>query len=157
MNMTEGTEPTLIARTATPADSRDLFEWRNDAQTRAASRSIEPVMWEQHELWFTGVLADKHRELYIVERVADSEAVGMCRFDEGEGGLTEVSINLNPAFRGRGLSVGVLVAAIEKFRDGGGGALTATVRPENTASIRVFEKAGFRRSASTPEFHTYLG
>jgi len=154
--MTESTTPALRARPANAEDSRDLFDWRNDPLTRAASRSIEPVTWAHHEKWFSGVLADEHRELYIVEIEATSESVGMCRFDSEAGDLAEVSINLNPALRGRGLSVPVLLAAVEKFRDGGGGALTATIRPENTASIRVFEKAGFRLVSSSGDFNTYL-
>jgi RimJ/RimL family protein N-acetyltransferase len=148
--------PALRARLAAAADSADIFEWRNDEQTRAASRSSKPVARDQHDRWFADVLADELRRLYIVETTDKSEPVGMCRFDAEEGGTTEVSINLNPAFRGRGFSVAVLETAIETFRDGGRRPITATIRPSNSASIRLFEHAGFRLTESTPEFNTYL-
>lgn len=154
-------KPTLAlqARAAQQSDSRLLFDWRNDEETRAASRSISPVSWDEHAQWFAAVIADPLRHLYIVETSEEPApvSIGMCRFDGKDGAPTEISINLDPAFRGRGLSAQVLRLAIDTFRAGGGGALKATIRPGNVASVRAFEHVGFRLSGSTPEFDTYLG
>lgn len=148
----------LRVRLATLADAAELLEWRNDEHTRAASRSVGQVSRDQHERWLAAVLADPRRKLYIIETTdGPVRSVGMCRFDSEDSGPTEVSINLNPAFRGRGLAAPVLSAAIEMFRARGGGELTATIRPGNHASIRAFERAGFRLSEATPEFSIYLG
>ena len=55
------------------------------------------------------------------------------------GAETEVSINLNPAMRGRGLGRELLAKALAGERS----AVLAMIRPENLASIRLFEGAGF--------------
>ena len=84
----------------------------------------------------------------------------MCRFDvSANGGTAEASINLNPAFRGQGLSTEVLQASIERFHSDVGSPLplTATIRPANTASIHIFLAAGFTEVGSAAGFNHYVG
>lgn len=144
-------------RPAAPDDSTAVFEWRNDPVTRAASVSQEPVPWADHERWYARVLADPARHLYIAWE--GDERVGLCRFDsDATGGSAEVSINLNPAFRGKGYSARILADAIELFRagEGAGIRLTATIRPENLASMRIFANGGFRPSGSEPGLEHFV-
>ena len=142
---------------AGPDDSAAVYEWRNDEATRAASVSQESVEWADHERWYAGVLANRSRHLYIARDGA--ERVGLCRFDV-DGRDAEVSINLNPAFRGRGYAGRILGGAIERFRAGAGVGirLTATIRSENAASMRTFVALGFVPSRSEPGLeHVELG
>ena len=129
-------------RPATAADSQALFDWRNDALTRAVSGSHAEIDRDAHEAWFLASLASDSRTIYLAE--VEGEPAGMVRFDR-EGAAAEVSINLAPAFRGRGFAGEILAGAIGSYRDGNGipVRLLARIRPDNAPSIRLFAAAGF--------------
>jgi RimJ/RimL family protein N-acetyltransferase len=138
----------ISIRRATANDSADLLAWRNDERTRLASVSQEPVSAEDHEGWLSRSLASRDRVLYIgtlPNASGADQSVGMCRFDLADGGTAEVSINLNPSFRGRGLAAQLLARAIESLEESGEAPtrLTATIRSENAASTRIFIGCGF--------------
>jgi RimJ/RimL family protein N-acetyltransferase len=133
-------------RPAEAADARAVFEWRNDPLTRAASATTAEVLLTDHEAWFARMLGSAEHRLYIAQDSGTDEAVGMVRFDlVSDGTSADVSINLNPAWRGRGLGTPVLRAAIEEFDSSADEpvALHAVIRPTNAASIRIFEAVGF--------------
>jgi RimJ/RimL family protein N-acetyltransferase len=125
----------VTLRKATPDDASDLLAWRNDPVTRAMSRNSDPVEAAEHARWFQRALQDAACTLLIGED--DGRKIGMVRLSRGE--ETEVSINLNPAVRGRGLSRELLTKALAQER----GAVLAVIKPENLASVRLFERAGF--------------
>lgn len=125
----------VTVRPATPADALDVLAWRNDPHTRAMSRDRGQVEAAAHVAWFEAAVVDPERTLLIGE--AGGEKVGMVRLDHGK--QPEVSINLNPAHRGRGLSASLLRAALDQVE----GDVWAEIRDENAASIRLFEGAGF--------------
>ena len=152
-----GVDDVISVRRAEPADSATVFAWRNDEATRIASVSHDIVEWADHEPWYDAALADPQRYLYIALE-ADDRA-GLVRFDiAADGAAAEVSINLNPDFRGRGLARPILAAAIDAFRAAGAGdlELTATIRPENLASIKTFESMGFVRSGAGEQLEHYV-
>ena len=135
-------------RKARHADALMVLDWRNDPMTRAMSRNGEAVSAEEHLAWFGRAVEDPERLLFIGE--ADAGAVGMVRFDLGE--PCEVSINLNPAFRGQGLSRDLLAAALQAcpVRP-----LEAEIKEENAPSQRLFEGAGFVRLADRAGLRRY--
>lgn len=151
-------EPIVLVRAATTGDSEDLFAWRNDEATRAASISQEPVAREMHDEWFRRSLESSKRVLYIVmvEHVPGHRAsAGMCRFDLSDDARSaEVSINLNPAYRGRRISGPALRAAMTAFREehGFSGSLRATIRQNNRASAKIFLASGFSTVDSDEEY-----
>jgi UDP-2,4-diacetamido-2,4,6-trideoxy-beta-L-altropyranose hydrolase len=148
----------IIVRPAALSDADDIFQWRNEPASRMASQNSAVVGWDQHLTWFTGVLANTDRSLYICSLAEPVGAsVGMCRFDV-EGESAEVSINLNPAFRGRGLAQPILERSIDRFTHDREHVhtLTATIRPSNTASVRIFTEAGFRLTAERESFGYYV-
>jgi RimJ/RimL family protein N-acetyltransferase len=147
-------------RPATARDSRDLFNWRNDKQTRLASISQSKVEWPDHERWLATSLAGHERYIYIADLTDQNggvTAVGMCRFDvKSDSEIAEVSINLNPAFRGKRLAAPVLHAAMERFlAEHDTAYLNATIRLDNAASERVFTSAGFSRRTEDSVFGYY--
>ena len=80
----------------------------------------------------------------------------MVRFDlDGSGESAEVSINLNPSDRGKGLSKPLLKSAISHFRRTHDVPLVAEIRKTNRPSIRCFEGVGFERCASDGSFYRY--
>lgn len=133
----------LTVRPAAALDSRAVWTWRNDPVTRAVSVNTDEVPWADHERWFAAVLADRDRHLLVGE--VGPEPVGVVRFDRlDEPELWEVSINLAPAARGRGLAVPLLDAGRDwlRAREGQVGVL-ALVRATNAASMRTFLRAGY--------------
>lgn len=146
----------LIVRRASPADARDIWRWRNDACTRAMSVSPEEVAWEAHARWFAASLDDPNRSLYVGCLGEASRKVGICRFDLAPGrALAEASINLNPAMRGLNLSHRLLAAGIRLFLAERAVDLWATVKKQNTASIRCFTRCGFVLVSEAGEYGYY--
>lgn len=137
-------QPGVFVRPATAGDQKLIWEWANDPQVRAASFSTEPISWETHVAWFAEKLADRDTHLLIVETV-DDQPVGQIRFDV-IGQEADAHISLVKGKRGTGLAVPAIQAALRRlFSRCDCECVHAYVKPENAASIRVFEKAGFER------------
>lgn len=134
-------------------DSTDVFTWRNDPATRAASVTQDEVSRADHDRWYAAMLTNDARIVYIAHLAGS--AIGLCRFDV-DGDSAEVGINLNPEFRGRGLARPILAGSIARFRQTHPQVrLTATIRPENVASARTFLAEGFQLTGSQPGFDNY--
>jgi RimJ/RimL family protein N-acetyltransferase len=132
----------LLIRRATLQDALDILRWRNDPLTRSMSRDTTIIDADAHLAWFARALEDPSRLILVAE--AAGEKLGMARFDEA-GGRWEANINLAPEARGRGLGAPLLQAALGVFAEVWPTmAVEAEIRPENTASIRIFESSGFR-------------
>ena len=154
------TEPfDLTLRQAVESDSESLLEWRNDATTKAFSLRSDEITREQHEAWFNKTLQDTNCLLIIGEVLGGP--VGMVRINIlNDSGLGQVSINLNPDFRGRGLSRQLLGSSLlfatqvfdnlSKYR--------ADIHIENVASQKIFTSVGFVNSTNTADgnFETYV-
>jgi len=140
----------LVARRATLQDARLLWRWRNDAATRAGSRSSTEVPWENHLRWLTAILTRTDRMLLVVEdplgAVGPAGPVGTARWDLAPGREREweVSITVAPDRRGQSLARWLLRAA-EVALSGGTNvsAYLATVQCENHASLRLFETSAY--------------
>lgn len=91
----------ISIRAATDRDSQTLFKWRNHPAIRSVSRNSQPIKWEDHQSWFSAVLADGGRLLLV--GYIENRPVGVVRFDK-EGDVAEVSIYLVPegGFSGQG-------------------------------------------------------
>jgi L-amino acid N-acyltransferase YncA len=60
------------------------------------------------------------------------------------GGVAEVSVYVAAAARGRGVGAALLAALVASSEAGGVWTLQAGIFPENVASLRLHERAGFR-------------
>lgn len=138
----------MTIREATQADAEDVWAWRQDPQTRAMSRSREATPLDAHRAWFAAALADPQRTLLIGE--LEAQKVGMVRFDRGA--VTEVSINVNPDCRGRGLGRALLALALRREP----GEVWAEVKDENGPSRRLFEGAGFELREARDGLRRYV-
>jgi RimJ/RimL family protein N-acetyltransferase len=125
-------------RRATIDDALDVLEWRNDPQSVAASKT-GAVNRDTHLAWFPKAVVDEQRAIFIAEE--DGRKIGMIRFDRDERAWT-VSINLAPDQRGKGYGDRILSAGINAI---GSPPLIAEIKDDNIASIRLFERCGFRR------------
>ena len=138
----------LSIRPAVQADAHLLWAWRNDPVTCAMSLNSQAIPWEDHLQWFHQALLDERKVIFL--GLEGAIPCGMVRFDRLDERV-EVSINLDPTYRGKGLSQSFLSLSVENFQARWPFALTATVKNENQASHRCFVGAGFsleRRDAS---------
>ena len=134
----------LKVRQAKIQDCDILFEWRNDPHSRCMFRNSAVVSYNDHRSWFEASLSDPDVLILMFENEVGL-TTGVVRFNRTGSGA-ECSINLAPAFRGLGLGSSCLALAVdwvEKFW-GLTEVLTASIKPENHASVKVFEDAGFR-------------
>jgi RimJ/RimL family protein N-acetyltransferase len=133
----------VTLRPARSDDAERVREWRNDGDAVRFSVTGRPVSAAEHQRWFTAILAGGDVRLWIAEEAG--EAVGQVRLDVTEATGT-VSIAVAGEHRGRSLAVSMLRALIEVVAaDGDVRRLTALTHPDNTSSLRAFERAGFRR------------
>lgn len=151
--------PDLTLRKASGRDSESLLDWRNDPTTRAFSVISDDVTSEQHEVWLNKMLQESGCLLLIGE--IDCKPVGMVRINSLDDlSIGQVSINLNPEFRGRGISKPLLRESLEF------GAHTlhnisqflAMIHVDNSASKKIFESVGFVKvtESQSENFETYL-
>lgn len=154
--VTLASQAEVRVRRAVAADAKDIWTWRNDPSTRAMSMTSAQVPWASHAEWYRASLQDDNLYLYVGCFDGDPRRIGMCRFDvDPARAIAEVSINLNPAMRGLGLSHRLLSAAIGVFLAERPVDLKATIRKQNAASVRCFTRCGFALVGQTPECGYY--
>ena len=140
----------LTVSEARPGDARDLFDWRNDQFTRDMSLHSDIIPWQQHEQWFSSVLGDTNRDIYIF---SDGQIkVGMGRIDRHDG-EAELSWMVAPMARGKGYGARIVKWLFERE------ALPkiAKIKSENAASIKIAESVGFRLERELHGIRYYRG
>ena len=134
----------LLLREATKEDCTLLFRWANDPEVRLTSLSPEPIDWDDHVVWLTKKLIDPSCHIFIASNT-EGVPVGQIRFDVQQDGSAAIDVHIAGESRGRGYGTSLIVEALDRlFCSTDIRIVHAYQRPENTASIRVFEKAGFR-------------
>lgn len=121
------------------SDTDDLYAWQSQPDARLYSRDINIPIYNEHVSWVATSLDDPLRRMWIV-KVNDISAgyIRLDTFDETE----EVSILIANKFRGLGLAKFAVMSAISNRK---GSSVLAHVKPENQASINLFQACGFKR------------
>ncbi|MBO0930727.1 GNAT family N-acetyltransferase [Fibrella aquatilis] len=146
------TPPPYHARLATPADAQLYFEWANDPVTRQQSFNSEPILWENHEAWFTRKLTDPNA-LMLVFEVQSGDPIGQVRFEKQADGEVVIGVSLDAYFRGKGLASTLIRAAVSQCQEQWGNTpIAAHIKPDNKASVRAFERAGFHFDHESRKF-----
>ena len=127
----------MVLRPANLDDSDRLFQWRNDPQTRAASRKPGGLGRAEHQAWLEDAVSRPDRQLLIAE--VDGQAVGTVRADRGDEGC-EISWTVAPAARGQGIGQRMVLQLVAQLE----GRLWSEVRSGNEASSRIAESAGMK-------------
>jgi len=132
----------LRLRRVQEKDCRQLWEWANDPEVRPASFATEPISWQRHLEWFNSRLRDPNAVMYLAVDSADIPA-GQVRF-QIDNTRAAVSISMAPPFRGKGYGKVVLAIATEDlFHKTAVTQIDAYVKPNNTASLRLFTRSGY--------------
>lgn len=148
----------LSARVATIDDLLLIYHWNNDPEVRKNSFNPAPIALENHSLWLQSKLKSFDCKIYIIEALEKPAA--QIRFNI-TGNIATISYLVAPEFRGKGLGVEVIRLGIEKLKMDFPHAnlVEGLVQYTNKASIRVFEKAGFKYSdnqARQTEAHRFV-
>lgn len=135
--------PELSVRPVGRDDAGILWHIANDAEVRQQAVDSAPIPWDSHLDWFEKRLADENCDIYLLE--SDGVPVGQIRFDIEKATAT-VDYALLAGVRGRGLGRELIERGTDLLRARRGGqvrTVQAWVRPENAASLRVFQRASF--------------
>jgi UDP-2,4-diacetamido-2,4,6-trideoxy-beta-L-altropyranose hydrolase len=131
-------------RQATEADSAAMLEWQSAPGIRAYARNPAAPAREEHECWLRAKLIDADCIFNIV--MCGDGPVGILRFDRVAGrDASEISILIAADRHGIGiggcaLELGKRLLPNER--------IIAAIHSENGASIRMFERAGYRAAGA---------
>ena len=129
-------------RPAVLDDCYSVFEWRNDKSSREMSLSDNFITFSEHSGWFKSSLQSQKRTLYIGEQ--ENKKIGVCRFDFNLSEFTsDVSINMNPEMRNRGLGKAFLSKCITNYWLKNDYDLLSKIKSQNLASLKIFKSLGF--------------
>jgi len=109
--------------------------------TRAATFETEPPTWEQFD---AGRLREHRLVAVEEETVVGWAAVSPTSARECYAGVVEHSVYVAEEARGRGIGSALLRALVESAEAAGVWTIQSSIFPENEASVRLHERAGFR-------------
>lgn len=142
--LTQAVQPCMSVRSARAVDEQLLLDWANEPGVRAQSFDSTPITREGHAAWFAARLADARTVMFIAESPTGLP-LGQVRF-VAKGGGWVVNYSVDATVRGLGLAKRLMETAMAALGCGRGALpIIALVKPDNTASARVFESLGFRR------------
>ena len=139
----------MYIRSVEKRDCLDLWKWRNDYKTILYSISKSFVSYPRHYKWFNNIIKKTDVEIFIAYDKKGKNKIGMVRFEKKARRAIEVSINMNPIFRGKGLGGQFLSASISNFlKRAPGFVINARVLIDNYRSKRLFESCGFAATST---------
>lgn len=137
-------------RRATPDDEALMLAWQSAPGARIHSRNPSAPEPHEHRAWFRRMLCDPNCVFNIV--VCEGCPVGVLRLDERCEGAYEISILVASEYQNRKIGGNALALARSVVPQA---LIRAEIHPDNEASIRMFERAGYRQVgghwASSPE------
>lgn len=140
----------MISYVIRPAGLHDqtlLWCWRNDPVTREMERLPGIISPEVYAAQLRRMLSNDSFRVLIAQ--TDVNAIAVSAIYANAGGTAEIGICLNPDFRGRKLSCGLLEAFAARARSElNFSRLTAAVKMINIPSRRLFAGAGYRVDAT---------
>ena len=128
------------------ADKNDmdlLFQWANDRTVRNNSFSTKQIQYEEHKQWYQNLLNRTDCIQYIY--MQELEAIGQVRLTIN-GSVAEISYSICEEKRCMGYGKTILRLLYKQVKEDFPQIkkLIAKVKPENTASRKVFTEVGYR-------------
>lgn len=129
----------MMIRNINKEDSQFAYDCRNDDESRKYARTMHKITLEEHAAWFDKMLSET---FYVGE--LNHRKVGVIRFTSES--PPEIAIHLHPSMRGQGYGTILLKESMDKYLKENPTieTLMCTIKPENKASVRIFEKVGFK-------------
>lgn len=144
----------MIIREVSFLDSEEIFNWRNDINTRLMAKDVNKIDKKTHNRWFENCILSNNCKLFL--GMFNGVKVGVVWFiSDLKKKKAEVSINLNPTERGKKLSALLLKKSIDKFLEINNFTLYSTVKKNNLPSKTIFQKCKFKLKKSD-KFYDYF-
>lgn len=142
---------TLSLRPALIEDSPYVFELSNEDYVRRYSINQDPILWENHKKWYESVLLSP-RYLFLIVTNPTNQVLGQIRY-ELTGTTAVISISLSQSLKGKRMSQSLIEQSIKILQRDCCTIRTivAQISKENIASIKTFEKVGFKIHHSESE------
>lgn len=119
----------------------DLFAWRNDPDTIKHSLTSKPVTVDEHVKWLKAALANPQIALYVARDPSQGWKVAVGRLERRDLTTTELSITVNPRWRGRGYGKQTINALVNACH---GTTVLAVIKETNPVSIQAFTACEFK-------------
>jgi spore coat polysaccharide biosynthesis predicted glycosyltransferase SpsG/RimJ/RimL family protein N-acetyltransferase len=136
---------TPFLQKAALADIWTAYDWANLPEVRQSSINQGSISVDTHKSWYAKKIESLHSDYFIFKD--GQNAIGQVRLERQDETTVEISYLLDPAFRGMGLSTYMLTTAMATILNQKAVVFRALVKPENIASMKVFEKLKFTRQA----------
>jgi UDP-2,4-diacetamido-2,4,6-trideoxy-beta-L-altropyranose hydrolase len=151
----EMTGPGIRVRPVRPEEAKLLWEWVNDPAVRRSAFHSEPIPWADHLVWFDRKLSDRACRIFVGIGANDTP-IGQARFELIAPGEVVIDMSIDRGQRGAGLGSALIRTAVETvFAERFARRVHAYIKQDNEASLRAFERAGFRVLGSeTIDGHT---
>jgi RimJ/RimL family protein N-acetyltransferase len=120
-------------------DAKLLFDWANDLQSRNNSFNSNPIEWDTHVIWLTEKLESPNNHIFLFH--IENIPIGVVKFEILEN--TTIGVIVAPQQRGKGWGSKIIRMGCEQYWSNNLHDILAYIKPENTSSIKAFEKAGF--------------
>lgn len=129
-------------RKAVRQDIDLLFEWANEESVRKNSFSTGKILYDEHQEWFKHLLTREDAGQYIF--MQEDGPVGQIRVYVNDG-EAEIAYSICIEKRGLGYGKEMLRLLVEQIKQDFPKVkkLTAKVKPDNTASQKVFLDMGY--------------
>lgn len=133
----------LFLRKAEEKDIYNIYELSNEPEIRNNSFSYEQVELDSHKKWFFDKLNDKSCLFLIAE--INNNFLGQVRFDINDA-ESVISVSIGSKHRGLGAGRILIDKAIDflRLKNSDIRHIKAFIKKENSASVRLFEKADFK-------------
>jgi UDP-2,4-diacetamido-2,4,6-trideoxy-beta-L-altropyranose hydrolase len=138
----------LQFRRIAPTDSKRVYEWRNHPEVRKYSFNSSFLEWEEHKRWFEKQL--QSNDTIMLMAVIKNTPIGVLRYDFNIR-HAKVSMYLDQSQIGIGIGANVLRQGNKWLKETYPEieSVNAEIMAENAASIKTFERAGFKKKHTT--------
>lgn len=131
----------INVRPAQAGDAQRIWEIRNEPAALAVTANQDIIPLLQHVAWFNHkYFTDKDNLCFVAE--ADQGVVGYSRFDLDKNQYIN-SIAIASSMHGKGIGTLLLKQSIEQLKPSI--PIHAEIRKFNIASIKMFERVGFKK------------
>jgi UDP-2,4-diacetamido-2,4,6-trideoxy-beta-L-altropyranose hydrolase len=134
--------PEVFLRPADMDDCQLIWEWANDPEVRRQSFSTEYIPWEKHVVWYRNIMSSPDCDLFIVCN-SGNEPIGQVRFECSKESAV-ISGSVDKRHRNlRFASAVIKGACCRVFNEREVKIINAYVKPGNTMTVKLLERAGF--------------